>query len=126
MLGEDIPIWDRFVDAYPDLFDSVDYDWRVGEGVNPDPEWAENYQRMVKMLSQKRIDVVGWNDDQPTIVEVKSRVGLSALGQILGYKTLFIEEFPHFPIPEVLIVTESIGDDDKRILNKHGIPVIVV
>ncbi len=81
---------------------------------------------MVTMLSQKRIDVVGWKDDKPTIIEVKKRVGLSTLGQILGYKTLFIEELQQFVIPGILIITESIGDDDKRVLTKHGIPLIVV
>jgi hypothetical protein len=126
MIGEDIPIWERFIEKYPEFFNSVDYDWRVGEGVIPDPEWAENYKRMVTMLSQKRIDVVGWKDDKPTIVEVKKRVGLSTLGQILGYNILFMEEFTHFPEPEILIITESIGDDDKKILEKYGIPVIVV
>jgi len=98
----------------------------VGEGIVPDPEWEENYKRMVTMLSQKRIDVVGWNDEKPTIVEVKKRVGLSTMGQILGYQTLFIEELTNFAVPGILIITESVGDDDKRVLTKHGIPIIVV
>ena len=75
MLGEDISIWERFIESHPEYFDSVDYDWRVGEGIVPDQEWEENYKRMVTMLSQKRIDVVGWNDEKPTIVEVKKRGG---------------------------------------------------
>jgi len=126
MSGDDIPIWERFVVNNPGRFDTVDYDWRVGVGAVPDPDWAENYQRMVTMLSQKRIDVVGWNGEKPTIIEVKSRVGLSTLGQIFGYRILFIEEFPHIEAPEILIVTGSIGVDDMRILKKSSVPVVVV
>jgi len=126
MLGEDISIWERFIESHPEYFDSVDYDWRVGEGIAPDPEWEENYKRMVTMLSQMRIDVVGWNDEKPTIVEVKKRVGLSTMGQIFGYQTLFIEGFPNFAVPGIMVITESVGDDVKRVLTKYGIPIIVV
>lgn len=126
MMGEDALIWDRFITEYPDRFDTVDYDWRVGEGMPINPEWEESFARMAKMITQKRIDVIGWNGDKPTIIEVKKRVGLSALGQVLGYRTLFTQEFVNFPDPELLVVTENIGIDDMNVLKSNGIPVVVV
>jgi len=126
MIGEDRVIWDRFIEAYPGRFETVDYDWRVGEGTIPDESWPENIKRMVKMLSQKRIDVIGWVGDSPTIIEVKKRVGLSTMGQVLGYRALFKKEFKHFDYKKVLVVCENINSDDRYALMDLDIPVIVV
>lgn len=126
MLGEDVPVWERFIDAYPSRYDSVDYDWRVGDGVTPDPEWDEAMKRMAKMLSQKRIDVVAWNGESPTIIEVKARCGLSAVGQIRGYRVLFRAGFPLLGDPGVLIVCGRVSPDDERVLRAEGIPFAIV
>jgi len=126
MIGDDIEIWERFVDKYPGYFNTVDYDWRVGKGMSLDQTWDPKIKRMATMLTQKRIDVIGWKDDQPVIIEVKKRVGLSTLGQVLGYKTLFINEFPKIKTPELMIITEIIGADDLMILKIFDIPVEIV
>jgi len=126
MIGEESDIWNRFIDAYPDIFNTVDYDFRVGEGAITPDDLDENYKRMVTMLSQKRIDVLGWIGDSPTIIEVKSRVGLSTLGQILGYRTLFMNDFAHLGVPGCLVVCEVISSDDRFILEHYTIKIVVV
>lgn len=126
MVGEEIEVWNRFVDLNPERFETVDYDFRVGEGIILPAGEEENYARMAKMLSQKRIDVVGWVGDHPTIIEVKGRVGLSTVGQVLGYASLFAKEFKHFPAPELLVVCEMISDDDAGVLLDYEVEIVVV
>lgn len=126
MVGDEIEIWGRFVDLFPGRFDSVDYDFRVGEGIPLSPGEEENFVRMAKMLSQKRIDVIGWVGDLPTIIEVKGRVGLSTVGQVLGYASLFAKEFKHFPAPQLLVVCEMISDDDAGVLIDYEVDIEVV
>jgi len=126
MIKEEIIVWERFMEKYPGKFETVDYDFRVGRGSETPENLGDNFERMAKMLSQKRIDVLGWVDDQPTIIEIKNRVGLSALGQVLGYKTLFMKYFKHFPEPAVMVVCEKIDQDDHDVLEDHGVPVEVV
>lgn len=126
MLKEDIEVWERFLEKFPDRFETVDYDFRVGQGSMAAKDYNDPYKRMVTMLSQKRIDVLGWVGDDPTIIEVKNRVGLSALGQVLGYKTLFVRYFKQFGIPEVMIICSSISEDDRDVLEDNNIPVEVV
>lgn len=126
MLQDDKDVWDRFMDKFPDAFDSVDYDFRVGEGQELNPEWDPGMKIMVTALTQKRIDVIGWNNDQPSIIEVKQRVGLSALGQVLGYRELFTSEFPHFPSPDLMVVCSRISTDDKKVLEAYHIKIEVV
>ena len=126
MYGQEREIWTRFMTLNPDFFHTVDYDWRVGAGVKMAPDTEENIRRMAKMLSQKRIDVVGWNVEQPTIVEVKQRLGIQTLGQVLGYQLLFYREFPKIQKPKVMVVCETKEKDDLDILHAYKIPVYVV
>ena len=126
MIWEEAIVWERFIDANPGYFDSVDYDFRVGVGAQPDESFTPNYQRMVKMLSQHRIDVLGWNGDKPTIVEVKGRAIISTLGQVLGYKTLFEREFNVFGTAEMLVVCDRIGEDVMMVFDRNKIPYRIV
>ena len=126
MTGEDIVIWGRFVDRFPGRFETVDYDFRVGKGIAAYSTEDENYARMATMLSQKRIDAIGWVGDHPTIIEVKKRVGLSTLGQVLGYRLLFLKDFENFGTPELLVVTETISEDDRFVLEFSKVMIEVV
>ena len=126
MTGEDKAVWDRFIMKFPKAFDSVDYDFRVGEGEQLQLEFDEKIQRMVTMLSQLRIDAIGWNGEQPTIVEVKPRAVVSALGQIQGYKILFMRQFPKISAPLTLMVCEVISLDVQHVFDEMKIPVEVV
>jgi len=126
MVGDETKVWNRFVVKFPKRFDTVDYDFRVGEGMPYQEDWEDNIRRMVTAITQKRIDVVGWNGDRPTIIEVKVRAGLSALGQVLGYAALFRIELPKFPFPEMMIVCETTTADDLIIFENQSIPVEIV
>ncbi len=126
MIAEEAEIWGRFVNNYPDRFDSVDYDFRVGEGQQLELEFPENYGRMITMLSQHRIDVLGWVGEQPTIVEVKARAVISTLGQLIGYGVLFLEGFKSLGVPDLLCVCGSITEDVKFVFKDQGIPVVIV
>jgi len=126
MLGEDVPVWERFIRCFPDRFESVDYDWRVGEGTEPPADFEGSMWRMAVMISQKRIDVVGWNGDAPTIIEVKDRASSATAGQIEGYRILWRRDFPNFGYPAVLVVCGRISQDDRVVLRARGIPLEVV
>jgi len=91
-----------------------------------DDSWEDNVKRMATAITQKRIDAVGWKGDQLTIIEVKKSVAIGTLGQVLGYQVLFVQEFPHFNKPKLLVVCESIGIDDMDVLREFKIPVEVV
>jgi len=126
MLPDEKAVWDRFMSRFTEYFDSVDYDFRVGDGSPLDPSWDEGTQLTVTALTQKRIDVLGWRDESPTIIEVKGRVGLSALGQVFGYRDLFMRDFPLILEPPLMVVCARIFPDDEFILRKNGIRVVVV
>ena len=126
MTEEESIIWERFLDRFPARYETVDYDFRVGIGATIPAGATESHARMITMLSQKRIDALCWIGGQPTIVEVKRRVGLGTVGQVMGYRTLFKVDLPFISEPKVFVVCETISDDDRKVLEAAGIPFDVV
>ncbi len=126
LIGEDKEVWERFVLKYPDKFDTVDYDVHVGSGIETPEEHESKPAQQWKDLTRKRIDVVAWKNDFATIIEVKKRVGLATLGQVLGYRFLYLLEHTEISSVSLLIVCSQIDKDDIDVLDHFGIQYIVV
>lgn len=126
MIGEDSEVWRRFINRFPNRFDTVDYDVKVGSGVSVDSIPEQKYQSYWSQLTKKRIDVVAFKDKMVTIIEVKKKGSLFTLGQILGYKFLYKRSNPEIPLIKTLIVCASIFPDDIAILDHYGLDFIVV
>ncbi len=126
MIGEDSAVWQRFIHHFPDRFDTVNYDVKVGSGVNTDSIPEKKYQTYWQQLTKKRIDVIAYKNNIITIIEVKNKASLFTLGQILGYKFLFERSDPNNISVETLIVCSSISPDDIAILDHYQQNFIVV
>ena len=125
MVG-DIAIWEEFLVSVFNVFDSFDYDVHVGEGITPSKDWSPEIQAMAMALSEKRIDVVGWEGDVPTIIEVKPSASLSAIGQILCYRELFSARFPTEARPLIMIVTDFEMPDIRSLSLIFGFRFVIV
>jgi len=123
MLPNDIEIWDTFLTQNPSIFDRFDYDVRVGEGYGiseDDPQWKQD---LTAALTKFRIDVIGWSDGSPTIIEVKPYCGLSCLGQLLGYRFFWRKENPGAPAVNLLAVTDKTTPDIRLLFSSLNINV---
>ena len=126
MKPEDVLVWERFLNQHPDFFDRVDYDFCVGEGVDVPDGTPENIARDAKILSQKKIDVVGYKDDDVWIVELKPTADKSALGQIQVYEHLFDkQERVSGDILSVVIAGE-VEREVSEIFGMNGVEIILV
>lgn len=111
LLPDDILIWEQFLDQFPDLYQIIDYDVRVGEG-RPMPDLpTPNLVRMAVDLSQRRIDAVGHRDNTRTIIEITHTAGLKAIGQIMAYPTLYRQKYPGaYQLKSMLVAGELESD----------------
>lgn len=126
MFPEDIAIWERFLKVYKDDFLGFDYDVKVGS-VPDFPDGLDNsIYKAGNILWKKRIDAVGYKKDGIYIIEVKPNAGMSALGQIITYRQLYIEEFN--PNDKVFgaIVTDKPDLDLKRVADPQLIYIYAV
>lgn len=126
LLGEDKIIWERFIDSFPDRFHTVDYDIHVGTGIVPPEEADVLISDQWRNLTMKRIDVIGWKNNHATIIEVKRRVGLDTLGQVLGYNFLYKLQNPDIVSPSLLVVCARIDTDEVSLLKHFGIDFVQV
>ena len=126
MKKDEATMWDRFVLAYPNAYDEVVYNLKLGEGAEI-PEGTEpNIASDFKQLTQHKIDVVGFKGNKIDIIEIKPYAGTSAVGQVIGYRDLYVTHIDSSAVPNLVIVTDTLRPDTKTIAAKQGIKVIVI
>jgi RecB family endonuclease NucS len=123
MTAEESPIGKQWLEAHSDEFDLVEFNQRLGKGIEPMADWDDSTRRFVEASTAKRADIIASRPSGVTIVEVKVRIGLSALGQLLGYRELYREQHPEARVENILVIGASIPDDVRRILERSGVIV---
>lgn len=126
LMISDVEIWERYLDLHAKYWESFEYDVRVGEGQQPNPEHPEYIQTMAKALTEKRIDVIGRIRGKVWIIEVKPSAMLSAVGQLISYQILYEERYPGAGATELMIVTDRVGPDLENLCKKLRISIAVV
>lgn len=108
---QDKEIWEKFIKKYPDLFDSVDYDVKVGKPREYKTAPEDIYKKDLQILSKKRIDVVAYKNEQIFIIEIHPSASFETLGQIIGKISLYKKEFkPRGKIKGILVTDKEIPD----------------
>lgn len=126
MLIPDIPVWYRFLEKWGHLFTTLYYDVLLGGPVlSPDQE-KDPYWRMWRANISKRADAIAELEDEVWIIEVSARPGLRAVGQLMVYLSLWIED-PKIGKPErSIIVCEEVDTDLIASAARYGILTYVM
>ena len=119
-------IWEAYLEQYGTPAGRIDYDVHLGEGMEADPSWPEWMRVMVKALSTKRADVVVEGTSVTTIIEIKRRAGLSAVGQLLGYEALMFKERGGMKPVDLLVICEYIEPDMADVFEYYKVAVVVM
>lgn len=121
MKPADVHLWEKFIRANAGFFDTVEYDFPVGRG----PDWLDTerdeFAAKQEKLYQKKIDVLGFKGELIWIVEVKPQAGSSALGQVLTYKKLFLDQYDIGDVLRLGIVTNECQAGYHETFRAHGI-----
>lgn len=126
LMVSDVRLWEHYLETVDHKFTSFEYDTHVGEGVKLEDSWEPETKRLAIALSEKRIDVVGWKALVPTIIEVKPGASMSAIGQVLSYRELFVRRFKEATRPLLMIVTDREMPDTAFLCKAFGIKLVVV
>jgi hypothetical protein len=114
-----------FLKARGEQYDKYEFSVRVGTGIAPDPSHLPGVQFSTVYSSRKRIDMIVWQGEQPTIIEVKERISPAVLGQLITYRHLLLEDRPGIAEPKLAALGRYFDDDTIRVLNTHGVEVYV-
>lgn len=122
----DQAIWERFLEKFPDAYDSVQYGVRVGTV----PEFVAGHDDIAMQkqaeIYQREIDVIGFKGDQIDIIELKPRATTSALGQVNGYRHLYMRDYSLPETPKAIIITDELLPDMGLLADQAGVQIIVV
>lgn len=117
-------IWD-FLLAHGMEYDRFSITVRVGQGVRPDPTHLPGVQRQTWTNSQLRIDLMTWAGAQPFIWEVKLRANHHAIGQLVTYRHLWMEDNPDALEPRIGVIARYIDPDLERVYQANGITAYI-
>lgn len=122
----DIAIWEKFMEEFPDMYDYCQYDVPVGQ-VPPHALDAVSAEGgTAEMLYKRKIDVVAYKGDQIDIIELKPNAGMSAIGQVNGYRMLYIRDYSPSVTPKAIIITDSVDPDTAHVAHEQGVQIVVV
>lgn len=126
LLQPDIDLWLRYLEKHADQYNAFDYDVRIGKGRDPGESYDSKMRQMGVHLSQRRIDVIGYKDNEIEIIEITLSAGLKCIGQIETYPILYKETYkPNLPVT-TLILAEKIEADIEPILKQRNYKYIVM
>lgn len=125
MKPADVTVWERFINFNEGYFTSVDYDMHIGEGADFLPTGEDTPDGRENRLYQRKIDVVGYTPDKTWIVEVKPIADMSALGQILTYRSLTRNKAEFGEEPRFAVVCEEVSNEMKAVFQEYQIAVIL-
>jgi hypothetical protein len=123
---EETLIWNRFIDKYPDRFESVDYDVKVGTPRDYSMYPEDEIRKALEYLSLKRIDVVGYSMDKAFIIEIEPNANVRAIGEVIAKTDLFKEQFPDYRAYYPMIITDIENPDMRKLCTRYGIIFEVV
>lgn len=104
MLAEDTEVWSKYLADPVRSIAELWYDVHVGRPVLL-PVGADDIdKRIARGITRKRIDVICRVDSVLWVVEIKPYASMLALGQVLSYTRMFIEEFrPKEDVASVIV-----------------------
>ena len=122
----DIVIWERFIMAHPDFFESCDYDVVVGDFRGADIKLEPEWQADREYLGKYKIDVIGYREENIYIIEIKPKAGAKALGQIIMYDALYTRDFKPEGPTIAMIITDELMPNMQDLCQEHAIMIMKV
>lgn len=119
-------IWNRFIEKYPDAYDEVIYNLHLGQAASIPAGTPPNLTRDFILLTQWKIDVVGFIKDQVDVIELKPYAGANAIGQVKTYLELYKGYIDPEAEPKPVIVTDQLRPDLALLASQLGFRIFVV
>ena len=126
MKPADVSVWEKFIDQHPGFFDRVDYDFHVGTGADFLPDKEDTPDGRENRLYKKKIDVVGYKENEIYIIEVKPKATMEALGQALALTELFDRPENFSGNLTAAMIAGKMSNDMNNVFNSFNVMVFIV
>ncbi len=113
----------RWIERHAADYDSLDFNVRLGEGVDVGEAYDEPTRRAARLLTQKRADIVAAIGQAVDLIEVKVRIAFPVIGQLIGYRGLWLREHPETTRVRLIAIGRSVVPDLGTIIEEQGIAI---
>jgi hypothetical protein len=113
-------LWLAWMGEHPTEFERVAYNVRVGLGIPAGQSNDKPLEERWRQLTRLRIDAVCQAGPRVVAVEVKLRMTVVALGQMIGYRDLLNSELRRDDVA-AWFVCSSVHPDIAREMTRYGI-----
>lgn len=126
MRSDEARIWTQFLTKTELNFVTILYDLHLGTGVLPFPTDPDYMRRLLSAVTKKRVDAVGETETDIWIFEVKPRISMSALGQLVTYFELYQQEYR--PVKPVMLaaIGEREAPDIRAAFELYAVNIILL
>src|SRR5271154_726733 len=111
----------QWILGHASQFDSIEFNHRVGNTVHLGAGYEETTKRQAAIVSQKRLVILARSGSGGAVVEVKIRISLGALGQLLGYQLLWKQDHPETTAVHLVAIANDALVDAEAILQAYGV-----
>jgi hypothetical protein len=125
MSAQDTIIWLRALEVVTQPGDTIYYNVRLGPQRVTSMFVPPEIERQWQQVNAKRIDLVIQRPGQWIIVEVRHIATSAALGRLIQYKKLWLNDWPE-RVPDLLLVTDWMDPDLPELLGIAGISYLVI
>lgn len=108
-----------------DAWERIGFNVRIGDVVSVPADFMPQIARALQESSQKRVDIVATRGNEAAIIEVKVRAPMGALGQVLGYATIWQAEHPETQRLQRIVVAGDAMLDVDAVLQAYGVAVVL-
>lgn len=126
MSPADTIIWNRFLEQYPQAYDSVQYDFHIGDAPPFNTLMDDDTDKNQDKLYRFRIDAVGRVGSSVDIIEIKPNARLTALGEVENYKMLYERDEEPLGKVNMVIITDKEMTNMDYLCKQKGITLLVV
>ncbi len=126
MMADEARIWTKFLETTELKFEQITYDLHLGAGAPDIPGEPEFMGVLKSAVTRKRVDAVGETADAIWIFEVKPRVGMSALGQLINYFELYQQEYRPVKPVKLAAIGEREAPDIRGTYELHAVNITLV
>lgn len=126
MLEDEARIWTRFLETTELHFEKISYDVHLGAGVLPLPGDPVYMRHLLSAVTKKRVDAIGETREDIWIFEVKPRISMSALGQLVTYFELYQAEYRPTKAVMLAAIGERQAPDIRAAFDLYAVNIILV
>ena len=125
MLKDDVPVWWRFLSNWGWKFENIYYDCLLGGPTYTDEQIKDPLTKMWRANLSRRADSIAELKEEVWIIEVATRPGLRAIGQLQTYRALWIRDIKIWKPEKAILVCETIDPDFADAASMYGIMIFV-